>query len=165
MLMLAGRAAALVGAVALVAGWYYLRNYILMGHWFLGGWEPVEPRAAWWQYPSYRTLQQVTAFGECFFYPIYSAVHGFGDSLYSTFWADGGLSGRIGGIPPWNYDFMLSGVWLSIAPSAAIIVGILGTLTAPAESMRKGTLFAALCVIVYIFAVFSSSWRCLSTAL
>ncbi len=96
----------------------------------------------------------MTAFGQCFFYPIYSAVHGFGDSLYSTFWADGGLSGRIAGLPPWNYDFMLSAVWLSIAPSAAIIAGIFAALTAPAASMRRGTLFPALCVVVYILAVF-----------
>lgn len=153
-LMLARRATALIGAVALVAGWYYLRNYILMGHWFLGGWNLPMTGVVWWQHPSYRTIQQVTCFGECFFYPIYSAVHSLGDSLYSTFWADGGLSGRIVGIPPWNYSFMLSAIWLSIAPSAAIIVGTFAALTAPAASIRKGTLFPALCVVVYVLAVF-----------
>ena len=155
MLMVVERAAVLIGAVCLVAGWYYLRNYILMGHWFLGGWDHPMACLVWWQYPSYRTLQQVISFGECLFYPIYSAVHGFGDSLYSTFWADGGLSGKISyeGRPPWNYSFMLSAVWLSIVPSAAIIVGIFSALTTPGASMRKGTLFPALCVVVYIFAV------------
>ncbi len=39
-LILAHRAAVLIGAVALVAGWYYVRNYILMGALVSGGMEP-----------------------------------------------------------------------------------------------------------------------------
>jgi hypothetical protein len=49
---------------------------------------------------------------------------------------------------------MLSAVWLSIALSAAITVAIFSALTRPGASMRRGTLFPALCVVVYIFAVF-----------
>jgi hypothetical protein len=145
----------LVGVATLVSGWYYVRNYILMGHFFVGGWDP-SGSTVWWQYPSYRTMQQITTFGESLYRPIYSAVHGIWDSLYSTFWADGGLSSVCAykDRPPWNYDFMLSTLWFSLLPTAGIAIGIIQALTGTADPMRNRLFFPAMCVVTYLLAVF-----------
>lgn len=151
-----GRLAAIfVGVAALVSGWYYVRNYVLMGHFFVGGWDP-SGSTVWWQYPSYRTLQQITTFGASLSRPIYSAVHGIWDSLYSTFWADGGLSSVCSykDRPPWNYDFMLSTLWFSILPAVGIGIGIMSALTGKADPMRSRLFFPAICVVTYLLAVF-----------
>lgn len=145
----------MLAAVALVSGWYYVRNFILMGRFFVGGWDSAG-FTAWWQYPSYRTLQQLTCFGECLIHPIYSSVHGVWDSLYSTLWADAGLSGNANyrAAPPWNYALMFSLLWFSILPSVAITIGILAGLTAREDSIRRRFFFPAISVLVYVMAVF-----------
>jgi hypothetical protein len=125
-----------------------------MGHFFVGGWEQPVTRS-WWQYPSYRTLHDLTTFGASLFNPFYSAVHGIWDALYSTFWADGFLSGlsKYDGRPPWNYNLMMSTLWLSILPSIGMIVGIFLAITRPQESIKSGILFAATCVLIYFLAI------------
>lgn len=152
---LAQHTAIFVGVAALVSGWYYVRNYMLMGHFFVGGWDP-SGSTVWWQYPSYRTLHQITTFGESLSRPMYSAVHGIWDSLFSTFWADGGLSSVCAykGRPPWNYDLMLSMLWFSLLPAAGIAIGIISGLTGTGEPMRSKLFFPAVCVVTYLLAVF-----------
>ncbi|MCL4691928.1 MAG: glycosyltransferase family 39 protein [Candidatus Hydrogenedentes bacterium] len=120
-----GRHVALTVAVVFIfAGWYFVRNWILLGKPFFGGWEP-DRGIIWWQDPGYRTLQQFTAFGTALFYPVCANMYGFWDGLYSTFWADGLLSAALDldRIPPWNYRLMLSGVWLGLVPSAMMLAG------------------------------------------
>ncbi len=56
--------------------------------------------------------------------------------------------------PPWNYSFMLSGVWLALLPTAGIVVGLMTALTEPAKSLRSGLFFTALWVAVYLAAIF-----------
>jgi len=143
-----------VGIALLVAGWYYLYNYIELGRFFIGGWE-AERGFVWWQDPGYRTLKQFFSFGAALFYPIYAGANGIWDSLYSTLWLDGFLShlALFNYRPPWNYDFMLSIVWLSILPTAAIIMGIVKTLTAPPEKLRISLLYVVSCIFVYIGAI------------
>jgi succinate dehydrogenase hydrophobic anchor subunit len=152
--MIAGRVGLVMSLAVLVCGWYYLRNWIELGQFFVGGWEHSQ-KAVWWQEPGYRTLKQFVTYGPSLFYPVYSGVMGLWDSLYSTMWADGFLSGigEYEGAPPWNYGFMLSSVWLSIFPSALIIIGIIGALLNPERSLRKGQLFAVSCVAVYFLAI------------
>ena len=74
-----------------VAGWYYLRNWIEMGRFFVGGWDAMRD-IVWWQDPGYRTFRQCYIFGESIFYPVFSSIYGFWDAIYSSFWADGYLS-------------------------------------------------------------------------
>ena len=41
-----------------VSGWYYFKNYIEMGSFFVGGWD-LSRDIVWWQDPGYRTLRQL----------------------------------------------------------------------------------------------------------
>lgn len=111
--------------VVFVAGWFYLRNKIELGSFVISGWDP-ENGFPWWQDPGYRTMSHFLRFGEALIHPVNSSLQGVWDSLYSTFWADGSLSGSLTREfgPPWNFDFMLAGIWLSLVPALAIGVGI-----------------------------------------
>lgn len=135
----------------IVSGWYFLRNWMELGTPFLGGWESFP----WWQDPGYRTAHDLLSFGISLSHPIYSAIHGFWDSIYSTFWLDGFLSSAdlfTENPPPWNYTFMLSGTLLSLVPSAAIVFGMMRTFARPSRSMGNGTLLCGFSIFFY-FAV------------
>jgi len=152
--LLAQRISLVIGVAFLVCGWYYVRNWIELGHFFIGGWD-TSRNIMWWQDPGYRTLKQFFSFGQALCFPIYAGVVGIWDSLYSTIWMDGFLSGICvySHRPPWNYGFLLSSAWLSLFPSAAIFIGILGALKKPAQSLRQGTLFAVCCITVFVLAI------------
>ena len=139
---------------ALVSGWYYMRNWIALGRFFVGGWDSGR-NFTWYQDPGYRTLSQLFSFGEALSYPVFAGTKGFWDSLYSTFWLDGFLGG-IGyydKIPPWNYNLMLSSAWLSLLPTAAIVLGVIHAFRRPLYALERGTLFTACSLIVYLFAI------------
>jgi hypothetical protein len=139
------------GFIFIIAGWYYIRNWMILGRPFVGGWES----SPWWQDPGYRTFSDFVVFGRSLSAPIYSAVQGFWDSLYSTLWIDGGLSG-IGVYkyrPPWNYDFMISGTLFSLVPTAGILVGILVTLRRPLDRAYRAQLFSVICMGIYLAAL------------
>lgn len=140
----------LVSASA-ISGWYFMRNWVEVGQVVIGGWDPSR-NIVWWQDPGYRTPAQVFSFGKSLFYPIYSAVAGIWDGLYSTLWLDGYLSTY--NRPPWNYGFFLSSAWLSLLPTAAIILGILSSLARLGRKWWQPPLFAVCCVIIYISAIF-----------
>jgi hypothetical protein len=139
------------GIIFVIAGWYYLRNWIELGRPFVGGWES----SAWWQDPGYRTVPDFLSFGRSLSAPIYSSVQGFWDSVYSTLWLDGGLSGM--GVyryrPPWNYDFMLSGALLSLVPTAGILIGTLITLSRPLQREYRAQFFSVCCIGIYFAAL------------
>jgi len=139
----------LVSAFA-VSGWYFFRNWVEMGQVVIGGWDPSR-NILWWQYPGYRTPANLLSFGESLFYPILSAVGSIWDGLYSTLWMDGYLSAY--NRPPWNYGFFLSIAWLSLLPTAAILLGILSTFTGLNRERRQVFLFAISCVIIYTSAI------------
>ena len=135
-------------AALLISGWYYARNWLALGTPFLGGWES----SPWWQDPGYRTAHDLVSFGASLWQPVYSGIHGFWDSLYSTFWSDGFLSSAdlAEEMPPaWNYRFMLSGVLLSLVPSAAIVAGMVRAIARPSRSIADGTLLCAVSVLFY----------------
>jgi len=136
---------------AIVSGWYYAKNFIEMGRLYVGGWDDTV-RIAWWQDPGYRTLRQIFSFGHSLFYPVYSSLHGFGDAIYSTLWADGfiGAYNR----PPWNYKFMMAGLYLSFFPMFAILGGFFAAITAKSGALRRVLLFAAGSVALYMAAIF-----------
>ncbi len=150
------RASILCGIVAAVAGWYYLRNFMEMGRFFaVGGWD-VTGRIVWWQEPGFRTLRQLTSFGEALFYPVYSGMMSLWDSLYSTLWLDGFLSGKIvyESRPPWNYQPLLMSAWLSLPLTVAIVAGLFRTLATSVKPPRTGFLFLSACLLGYGAAFF-----------
>jgi len=154
-LLSAGRAALLLlGTAFLTAGWYYLRNYVEIGQFFIGGWDSSR-KIIWWMDPGYRTLRQCYAFGEALSYPVFSAIFGFWDGLYSTFWLDGFLSSLVSGRHlPWNQGFMISSALLSLPPTAAIVIGAAAALFGCKEEPQRRILqFAVTCVLVYLAAI------------
>ena len=148
------RISIVLGVAFLVSGWYYIRNYLEMGRFFIGGWD-ASRNIVWWQDPGYRILSQFYTFGEAIFYPVYSAVAGIWDSLYSTFWMDGFLSGVCiyDFRPPWNYGFMLAGTWLSLLPAAAIGIGVVASIKNPLRKERKILFFCTFCAGIYLSAI------------
>jgi hypothetical protein len=123
--------AGLVGlSCVAVAGWYYFRNWVVLGTPvplgtpFAG--DALPPDGFWWQEPGYRTISQLTRFGSALVRPFNAAIHGFWDNFYSTLWADGNMGSRIifDAIPPWNYAPMLASAWAAILPSALIALGV-----------------------------------------
>jgi len=146
--------ALLMGIALIVSGWYYLRNWMAIGKFFVGGWDPARGML-WWQDPGYRTLSQFFRFGESLFYPVFAGVTGFWDALYSTLWMDGQLSGiaRLAKVPPWNYDYMLACAWLSLLPAAALLLGLVNAVRYPIRALENGTLVAASCLVIYMAAI------------
>jgi len=150
-------AAKAIGAVFSVAfavcGWYYVRNWVLLGKPFIGGWDRARGYE-WWQEPGYRTLEQFASFGQALTRPIYSALYGFWDGIYSTLWLDGFLSSQVDAIsfPPWNLDPMLSSVWLSLLPTAALLLGAGAIAIRPVRAARSGELLALVCLGTYLLA-------------
>lgn len=109
-----------------VAGWWYIRNQILIGKPFGIGFDPALG-IEWRQDPGFRTFSQMMDFGEALRYPVYSGFRGFWDSLYSTLWFDGWLSGSpfpSRDHPPWNYNLALATCLLSILPMFGMFVGV-----------------------------------------
>lgn len=143
-----------LGAAFVISGWYYIRNWIVLGAPFVGGWDTTV-RAVWWQEPGYRTPAHFLSFGQSLVYPVYSSLNGIWDSLYSSLWMDASLGamGTFEKIPPWNYSFMLSGAILALLPTAGIIAGCIGAVRHASKGMRSGVLFALLFAGVYLAAI------------
>jgi len=142
--------ALILGIIFVISGWYYIRNWTEMGQMVIGGWDSLR-NIICWQDPGYRTPRQFLTFGESLYYPVYSAVIGIWDGLYSTLWMDGYLSAY--NRPPWNYGFMFSSAWLSLLPSGAIVLGILSSLVRPNRQRRQSLLFCVFCVVIYILSI------------
>jgi hypothetical protein len=143
----------LVAGVAIVSGWYYVRNWVELGKPFVGGWE-ANRGFDWWQDPGYRTPAQFLRFGWFLVQPIAPGTSSMLDGLYSTFWLDGLLSSNYmeGFRPPWNYSFVVAGAWLALLPSFAMLVGV-GMVIAPMDPARKRVLiFALSCLAIYLAA-------------
>ena len=140
-----------LGIALIVAGWYYLRNRIELGRFFIGGWDAFR-EIVWWQDPGYRTFRQCYRFGESLLHPVLSSIYGFWDAIYSSFWADGYLSAY--NRPPWNYGFMLSGVWWSLLPSAAILSGFVVSARMKAGPLCRMLRFSTCSIAIYLGAIF-----------
>jgi hypothetical protein len=153
------RAASIFGGVSLaIAGWYYLRNWVLLGAPFVGGWDPARG-LAWWQDPGYRVPGDFFRFGEALVHPIYSSYRGFWDGFYSSVWLDGHLSGAgdLAIAPPWGYAYMLSLALLSLPLTAALGVGALRAVRGQDGSTRRLLVFSAMAlglVVVAMLAIY-----------
>jgi hypothetical protein len=119
-------AAALGGAlVVALAGWVYARNALLTGDplvWNLN----ATPGETWWQLPGFHTADWFSRFGDALEAPWFASFHSFWDSLYTTLWGDGLLSGAVGpraAFRRWRYDAMAAGFLLALPASALVAVG------------------------------------------
>jgi len=155
------------GTVALVGGWYYARNYIVLGRAFWGGWEP-ERSIQWWQDPGYRTIAQLIPRGEALVYPVCSSLVSFWDGFYSTLWADSYISSTTDAnyAPPWNYNLMLGGVLLSLIPTCMIFAGAGAAFRKRAQ--RPGLVFLGGTLLLYIamliYGFLSLPYYCITKA-
>lgn len=155
------------GMAALVGGWYYARNYIVLGRAFWGGWEP-ERSIQWWQDPGYRTLAQLIPRGEALVYPVCSSLVSFWDGFYSTLWADSYISSTTDAnyAPPWNYNLMLGGVLLSLIPTGMIFAGVAAAMRKRPE--RPGLIFLGGTLLLYIamliYGFLSLPYYCITKA-
>lgn len=141
------RALGMLVAAFIVCIWYFIRNWLAANTLIA-----INTSIFWWQDPGYRTFNQVFSFGTSLFYPVYCSIAGFWDSLYSTMWMDGLLSAY--NQPPWNYNFMLSGAWLSLLPAFAITLGLASMIFRPVRYLKQGSFIAAAGVLIFLAAIF-----------
>lgn len=113
-------------STALVAGWFFLRNWIRLGKPFYGGWDPSR-KIVWWQEPGYRVMGDYISFGESLRQPVYAVFNSFGDALYATFWGDGyNVCEHLVTLPDhphWNYGLLAAGIALSLIPALSMAAG------------------------------------------
>jgi hypothetical protein len=148
------RGAALVlGAAALVSGWFFLRNGIALGGPLLTL-GTVRGFIDWRQDPGYRTWSQLWFWGGALTRPIYSATLGLWDAFYSTLWLDGYLSGVVvfDARPPWDYDLLCAGAWLALLPTAGILLGIFRGLVGKDALKRDALGLSVVCLGVFLAA-------------
>ena len=121
---------AVVVACLIVCGWHYTRVWARFGKPIVVNWGDTELFRAWWQDPGFRTSAFYSSFGQALVSPLFSALHSFADGIYSTLWGDGLVSGMVDTAyqPPWNYDLMGAGYWISLGISLLLIIGAALTL-------------------------------------
>jgi 4-amino-4-deoxy-L-arabinose transferase-like glycosyltransferase len=139
-----------------VSGWYFVRNWIVLGTPYLGGWDPGRGRA-WNQDPGYRIPEDLLSFGAALSRPIYAIFSGYWDGLYSTFWLDGFLGSSAWEMvaPPWHYDAVVACALLALPLTAAGSVGALRSLRIPRNAGQEILLFSSAAVAVYLAAIFA----------
>ncbi len=138
-LPIAAGAARALAAVAGLAGWVYVRNWLYFGDpfvWSLNAW----PGKTLWQFPDFHTLGYFLRFGDSLTQPWYSGFHSFWDSLYTTLWGDGTLGGA-GGVEyfhgRWRCDWMAA-VFLLALPATGFVA--MGWIRAGVGALRDASL-------------------------
>lgn len=144
-------AASVLGATFFVCGWYYARNWLVLGRPFVGGWDPARG-IEWWQDPGYRTAEHLVTFGESLRYPIWAGHAGLWDGLYSTMWLDGYLHATTwSSRPPWNDMLLICTAGLALIPLTVIGVGALRMVVVQ-ETHLRWSLGASLLAIGILLA-------------
>ncbi len=119
----------LLAVVALAAGWFYARNWLLFGDPLIANWGslPGDERR-WWQQPGFHTPAYYASFGEALVHPYLAGFRSFWDSLYSTFWGDGFIAGRTDPALRhdfWSYDHMSAGYLVALPATLCLLAGML----------------------------------------
>lgn len=110
--------------IALLAGWFYVRNWQLYGDPFVWNMNATAGRT-WWQVPGFHTPAYFFRFGEVLLHPWYCGFTSFWDPVYSTLWGDGMLSGVAAVASAhrfWRYDWMAAGFALAL-PATVLMAG------------------------------------------
>lgn len=154
--------AIVAGACFLVSGWYYIRNWVLLGEPFVGGWE-TRAGMEWWQAPGYRTWDEYLRFGRALIFPVYAAYFGLWDALYTTFWLDGllGSVNLAAAEPMWSVPLLVAGAWVALVPAIVLLTGALVPLwrmlrnaKEPWSYLDRLQAFAAGTIFIYLIAIF-----------
>ncbi|MGB7749840.1 MAG: tetratricopeptide repeat protein, partial [Verrucomicrobiia bacterium] len=114
----------MLAACFAACGWYYLWIWSHFGKPLIGNWDTASG-FYWWQDNGYHTVADFTRFGRSLVNPLFSVFAGFVDGIYSTLWGDGLCAGAPGlDYPvPWNYDLLIAGYLLALAPTLMILTG------------------------------------------
>lgn len=149
-----GRLGAVFLAAGVVSGWYYVRNWIMLGRPFVGGWDPSRG-IVWWQEPGYRTWKSVFAFGDSLIHPTAAHTMGLWDTLYATFWCDGFSSSVVAYDlrPPWADTYLIVGPLLGLFPMAMMLIGAAQTLIDRRAPARAASALSIGLVAVYLAAI------------
>ncbi len=146
------RSIMIVFAVSIMmAGWYYLRNYIKLGNAFIGLFDPLQ-MMQWWQDPSYRTFSHLFSFGQALSRPFYAGVTSFWDMFYSTLWLDGINSG-LADVILWNANFMIAGALLALLPGIFIITGSISSVLNKDVRYRKAIIVSVGLIFLFLAAL------------
>jgi hypothetical protein len=139
----------------LVAGWYFVRNWIHYGKPLLLHTGDSISKFAWWQDPGYRIPEDLFSFGESLTFPVFSSLMGFWDGLYSTLWLDGlrNLVKARDASPQWNHEFMLIMALLSIPLTIAGFAGVLCAFRQRSSEAGRVGLFSVACLGSFLVAM------------
>jgi hypothetical protein len=142
------------GVCALTSGWYFFRNWSNLGKPLVVGGE-VAAGFHWWQDPSYRTWSQLACFGSSLDRPVYSGCLSLWDSLYSSLWLDGFISGTTftPDRAPWNLSWMAAGAWLALVPTSLMLFGVLNIWRSELSASRSSLALAVVAIVVYVAAI------------
>jgi hypothetical protein len=149
------------GVLALVCGWFFVRNQLAFGTPVVGNWNVPGSDRVWWQDPGFHTAGYYAAFGAVLVHPFLAGFRSFLDGIYSTFWGDG----LIGGVVAWRHRHALwSYDWMTLVYALALpasAFGIGGALLLARDSLRGSDArrrlalcFVVLCAVAIGFAVF-----------
>lgn len=119
--------AVVVLSIGAISGWFYIRNFLNYRQFLVFNWNlPSGSIPPWWQQPGYHMPGYLLSFGSSLAQPYFSGFRSFWDALYSTFWLDGFVGGRVlleGRHRLWNYEFMSLVSPLALLPTALIGLG------------------------------------------
>jgi Tfp pilus assembly protein PilF/4-amino-4-deoxy-L-arabinose transferase-like glycosyltransferase len=149
-----------VAIIFILAGWFYLRNWVDFGKPLVGNWDPVLS-FNWWQDPGFHTYGYFCRFGDVFTAPWLSGFSSFFDSFYATFWGDSLLGGRSTYIlgPPWNYEYIAVVYMLAVPATLLIIFGALQAFRAVVSRGDKIWLMILALLFVTLFSSIYMSLR------
>jgi 4-amino-4-deoxy-L-arabinose transferase-like glycosyltransferase len=116
----------------LIAGGFYLRNYVLLGSVFPGNWQ-----FQWWQDPGFHTFEYWTRIGGWLSNPFKVGLNSFPDSLYATFFGDAMLGGDDPATGVGFHHDLVAAVMLIGLPVLPLLA--LGASTATAQIVRAGS--------------------------
>jgi len=156
----------LVGTVAALAGWFYLRNMLNFGTLLVGNWNlPGESKIVL-QFPGFHTPEYYLRFGESLRHPFFSGLASFWDGVYATFWGDAYVGGRVAWSERhsfWNYHAMASMVWLGLPAMILMLVGfgraVKQALFADEAHERLPYLFLVVVTILFDYAMIHYSLK------
>lgn len=147
---------ALASGVAIaIAGWVYARNALLTGDPLVWNLNAI-PGKSWWQLPGFHTVDYFVRFGDALTLPWFASFHSFWDSLYSTLWGDGLLSGAVGphtAVRRWRYDAMAAGFLLALPATLFLAAGWLRSARASlrGDELGRRLILSILCVLPLLF--------------
>lgn len=142
--------------VALIGGWFYVRNWVLLGdplYWNLDHPSGIK----YWQLPGFHTAPYYLGFGESLRSPYFSGLRSFWDGMYSGIWGEG--------LPPtvsflqdrhalWNYDLMSAGYVLALPATAIVLFGVARTVMATLSGydLPRRLLLSLLLALIYVIS-------------